>query len=673
MPRALWNHDLGPTFLEQARDELGSCPVRSPAAVGGSAAPACSAAPPHHAACTPARPHSIPSTAEHVLLPPLRAGPGGGCARAAARLGWACLADPGAAGRVLAAAPSLLRPPPPLLPAACHPSAPVRRRLRVGRAAAQQQRDGHRAHARPPEVGSRALVRQGTGGGQAHCRSSHVQSTPQLQPGLPDCRPAAPPSTACLPACLPAYRPFPSSSRSWRVTGGVLDVLLLAGPTPLAVLDQLTAVVGRPAMQPRWALGWHQVRPPSAAGCPGWPAPRARWARAAALPVFQRASPRRSRLSLPRSSASMATARCGRWRRCGPAAGWAPGVGPGSAASRAFRQAAAPTLSCAASNPPPTPTTHPPARRRWWPTTLPRGCPWRSSGPTCAALLGRGGGGRRLRPGCQPSCGGPGAAAGLARPPACPWSQPPALPAHCAPAPTADRPHGCLEGGPPGCLVGPGAPAARRAGPAPAPLPPFLHAGLHLPPQELPAAGDAGGGGRAARGCGGNAGRARLRQAKAARPARRTGAPASSCASLPRRLQPAPATPSRTPRRPAPPPALCGRPAQAGAALGAHRGPGHQGGAGVRGERRERMGGGGAGEQGGRLLWAARRGPGRRGGAGPRGGGCLPGGPASHGPRPLGRNLRCALPPCSHRCTPFARLSTAVRRGLEAGRVHAWH
>ena len=34
MPRALWNHDLGPTFLEQARAELGGCPVCSPAAVG---------------------------------------------------------------------------------------------------------------------------------------------------------------------------------------------------------------------------------------------------------------------------------------------------------------------------------------------------------------------------------------------------------------------------------------------------------------------------------------------------------------------------------------------------------------------------------------------------------------------------------------------------------------
>ncbi len=48
--------------------------------------------------------------------------------------------------------------------------------------------------------------------------------------------------------------------RSWRVTGGVLDLLVLAGPTPAAVLDQLTAVVGRPAMMPYWSLGWHQCK-----------------------------------------------------------------------------------------------------------------------------------------------------------------------------------------------------------------------------------------------------------------------------------------------------------------------------------------------------------------------------------------------------------------------------
>ncbi|KAL4423393.1 hypothetical protein ABPG77_004324 [Micractinium sp. CCAP 211/92] len=47
---------------------------------------------------------------------------------------------------------------------------------------------------------------------------------------------------------------------SWRVTGGVLDMFILTGPTPLNVMDQLTAVVGRPAMMPYWSLGWHQCK-----------------------------------------------------------------------------------------------------------------------------------------------------------------------------------------------------------------------------------------------------------------------------------------------------------------------------------------------------------------------------------------------------------------------------
>lgn len=51
-----------------------------------------------------------------------------------------------------------------------------------------------------------------------------------------------------------------SSSLSFRSTGGVVDVFILAGPTPAAVMDQLTRVVGRPALPPAWALGVHQSR-----------------------------------------------------------------------------------------------------------------------------------------------------------------------------------------------------------------------------------------------------------------------------------------------------------------------------------------------------------------------------------------------------------------------------
>ena len=45
------------------------------------------------------------------------------------------------------------------------------------------------------------------------------------------------------------------SSLSWRAIGGVLDFFFFLGPTPLAVLEQLTAVVGRPMMVPYWSLG----------------------------------------------------------------------------------------------------------------------------------------------------------------------------------------------------------------------------------------------------------------------------------------------------------------------------------------------------------------------------------------------------------------------------------
>ena len=47
---------------------------------------------------------------------------------------------------------------------------------------------------------------------------------------------------------------------SWRVIGGIVDLFILAGPTPTDVLDQLTQVVGRPAMMPYWSLGWQQSK-----------------------------------------------------------------------------------------------------------------------------------------------------------------------------------------------------------------------------------------------------------------------------------------------------------------------------------------------------------------------------------------------------------------------------
>ncbi|CAL8465181.1 g4716 [Coccomyxa elongata] len=46
----------------------------------------------------------------------------------------------------------------------------------------------------------------------------------------------------------------------FRTTGGILDLYFLAGPTPMAVLNQLTSIIGRPFMPPYWTLGLMQSK-----------------------------------------------------------------------------------------------------------------------------------------------------------------------------------------------------------------------------------------------------------------------------------------------------------------------------------------------------------------------------------------------------------------------------
>lgn len=50
------------------------------------------------------------------------------------------------------------------------------------------------------------------------------------------------------------------TSLSFRAIGGILDLYFFPGPSPAAVLEQYTAVVGRPAMPPAWALGFHNCK-----------------------------------------------------------------------------------------------------------------------------------------------------------------------------------------------------------------------------------------------------------------------------------------------------------------------------------------------------------------------------------------------------------------------------
>ncbi|XP_064475878.1 lysosomal alpha-glucosidase-like [Ornithodoros turicata] len=52
----------------------------------------------------------------------------------------------------------------------------------------------------------------------------------------------------------------PSPAVTFRTTGGILDLFVLLGPTPASVVQQYTAIVGRPFMPPYWSLGFHLSR-----------------------------------------------------------------------------------------------------------------------------------------------------------------------------------------------------------------------------------------------------------------------------------------------------------------------------------------------------------------------------------------------------------------------------
>ena len=52
----------------------------------------------------------------------------------------------------------------------------------------------------------------------------------------------------------------PVPAITMRLMGGIIDLFFFLGPTPLAVTEQLTDVIGKPFMPPLWSLGFHLCR-----------------------------------------------------------------------------------------------------------------------------------------------------------------------------------------------------------------------------------------------------------------------------------------------------------------------------------------------------------------------------------------------------------------------------
>ena len=83
---------------------------------------------------------------------------------------------------------------------------------------------------------------------------------PAKDGGIPDAHGVLLLSSNAAEAALQPYGKDKAGALTFRTIGGVLDLFVVLGPSPLNVAAQYTEVVGRPYLPPFWSLGFHLCR-----------------------------------------------------------------------------------------------------------------------------------------------------------------------------------------------------------------------------------------------------------------------------------------------------------------------------------------------------------------------------------------------------------------------------